>query len=142
MPPAPHAQRDLPDPFAIPSGLPTHLRERGAQNGQLTRCGLFACGAPDRVSDQIDRVDCYDCKAEGPAAAYVVLPDGTTVDRRSNALHDFPYAVASARDTPAGPVWLLEYWADGIGDAEFLRDHCLPGRTGQILPVQHSGCGK
>ena len=134
-------QPEQADPFEIPCGFPTHLRERSAQSGELTRCGLFASGAPDRVTDEFEQVNCYHCLAEGPAAAYVVLPDGRIVDRRSSALSSFPYAVAVLRETRQGSTWRLETWEDGIGDAEFTLNHRLRGRTAQILPVQFPGAG-
>jgi hypothetical protein len=127
------------DPFEIPTGFPTHLHDRSAQDGDLTRCGLFATGAPDRVTDEFEHVTCYHCLAEGPAAAYVVLPGGRLVERRSSALDDFPYAVAVLRETRHGVLWHLETWEGGLGDAEFTLNHRLRGRTAMILPVQFGG---
>lgn len=133
--PAAH-QSDQADPFQIPTGFPTHLRNGSDPSAELTRCGLFANGVPGRVTDDAERVTCYDCMAEGPAAAYVVLPDGALVERRSSALNNFPYAVAVLRDTRHGALWQLESWQDGVGDAHFALDHRLRGCTAQILPVQ------
>jgi len=129
-------QPEQSDPFEIPTGFPTHLRDRSAQNGELTRCGLFATGAPDRFTDEFEQVNCYHCMAEGPAAAYVVLPDGRLVERRSSALADFPYAVAVLREIRYGVLWHLETWEGGLGDAEFTLNQRLRGRTAMILPVQ------
>jgi hypothetical protein len=131
-----------PDPFDVPFGFPIHLRDRSAQRGELTRCGLFASGAPERMTNEFGEVDCYHCKAEGPAAAYVLLPDGRLVGRRSSALANFPFAVAELRETRDGAVWTLGSWQDGIGDAQFaLRCQHERGRTAQILPVQFAGAG-
>ncbi|WP_326855768.1 hypothetical protein [Actinocrinis sp.] len=140
MTPAPATQHpDQADPIEIRFGFPTHLRDRSAQDGELTRCGLFAIGAPNRVTDNAEHVTCYHCMAEGPAAAYIVLPDGRLVERRSSALNDFPYAVAVLHDTRHGAAWRLETWEDGIGDAQFTLNHRLRGRTARILPVQFAG---
>ena len=143
MPPTPQTpHQDQPDPFEITPGFPTHLHDRTAAQGHLSRCGLFASGAPARMTDQVEKVTCYDCLAEGPAAAYVELPDGQIVDRRSGALRDRPYAVVELRETPDGSQWRLGTWEDGIGDAEFMLGYRFRGRTARIVPVQFAGSGK
>lgn len=129
-----------PDTASVTPGMPVHLRDPSAQDGELTRCGLFAAGLPGRVSGQRDDVNCADCLNEGPATAWVILPDGRAIDRRSAALDKYLLAVAVPGHGRAGggSAWRLGCWAKDPGEA---RTWCSTryARDAQVLQVQLTG---
>ena len=114
------------------NGRPVHKRDVSVQDGELTRCGLFASGLEGRISDEADSVTCWDCLTEGPAVAYVILPGGQVIERRSAALDGYPFAVAVGK---LGGEWRLRYWADSADEAQFLAK----GVHGRIPRVQFAG---
>ena len=114
------------------NGRPVHKRDVSVQDGELTRCGLFASGLEGRISDEADSVTCRDCLTEGPAVAYVILPGGQVIERRSAALDGYPFAVAVGK---LGGEWRLRYWADSADEAQFLAK----GVHGRIPRVQFAG---
>jgi hypothetical protein len=112
---------------AMLGSLPIHQQNLAAQDGELTRCGLFTAGLGGRVAGAGTDVTCSDCLDEGPAAAYVILPGGQVVERRSAALAGYPFAVAVMREE----AWRLRYWADSADEARFLAVYA----NGEVAPV-------
>lgn len=122
-------------------GHPIHFHDTSERPPSITRCGLHVpyLRKVNRVTDDITQVDCSDCLAEGPAAAYVLLPDGYLIERRSNALSEYYFAIARLYETDNGPQWRLETWDTDIADAEFSRGYRARGRKTEILPVIFAG---
>lgn len=122
-------------------GHPIHFHDTSERPPSLTRCGLWVpyLRKENRVTDDITQVDCSDCLAEGPAAAYVLLPDGYLIERRSNALSEYHFAIALLHETNNGPQWRLETWDTDIQDAHHSRDYRARGRQCVILPVLFAG---
>jgi hypothetical protein len=111
-------------------GFPVHVWLRGVQGDMLTRCGLFFNAREQRVTDELAAVDCAACRDSGPAAAWVELPDGQVVERRSGALDEYVLATACERDG----VWQLDSWQTDQSDAEcHVRNSYRRGLA--ILPV-------
>jgi hypothetical protein len=120
-------------------GFPLHLRDLYTQDGELTRCGLFARDLGSRMSDDPWWCRCIDCLAEGPAAAWVILPGGIVIERRSRALEECPFGVAYARSTTSGPRWRLRHWAASLREARTLADRFPVRLRTQIVPVLFAG---
>jgi hypothetical protein len=117
--------------------MPVHLFDE--HDDRLSRCALLGSGLLDRITEVPDEVTCVDCLQEGPAAAFVVLPDGHVVERRSNILDGYHFAVASPRPGRGGTVYGLVGWMTDIADARTAREEqLLRGRAAHILPVLHA----
>jgi hypothetical protein len=111
-------------------GWPVHARLTGVQRDRLTRCGLFFKGFDQRATGELAAVDCADCRDVRPPLAWVELPDGQVIERRSSALKEYVLATACERDG----VWQLDSWQTGRFDAEsHVRSSCTSGLV--ILPV-------
>jgi hypothetical protein len=111
-------------------GLPVHARLRGVHRDMLTRCGLFFKGFDQRATGELPAVDCADCRDPRPAPAWVELPDGQVIERRSSALEEYVFATAYERDR----VWQLDSWQTDQSDAESrVRSRYTSGLA--ILPV-------
>ena len=95
-------------------GWPVHARLRGVQHDMLTRCGLFFKGFDQRATDELAAVDCADCRDCRAPQAWVELPDGQVIERRSSALKEFVFATAYERDG----VWQLDSWQTDQEDAD------------------------
>jgi hypothetical protein len=126
-----------PLPEELRAVMPVHLFDD--RDDLLTRCALFGDGVLDRITDDIAEVTCYHCVQHGPASAYVVLPDGRVVERRSSALDGRDFAVAVNWPGPGGTDYRLVRWATDIADAAETRArYLLRARNAYILPVLHS----
>jgi hypothetical protein len=111
-------------------GWPVHARLRGVQRDLLTRCGLFFKGYDQRATGELAAVDCPDCRDSRPPQAWIELPDGQVVERRSSALRDYVLATACERDG----IWQLDSWQTDQFDAEsHVSSSSVSGLV--ILPV-------
>ena len=112
-------------------GWPVHTRLRGVQRDLLTRCGLFFKGYDQRATDELAAVDCASCRDSRPAPAWVELPDGQVIERRSSALKEYMFATAYERDG----VWQLDSWQTDRFDAE-SRVHSASQSGLAVFPVR------
>lgn len=135
--PAPVARRG-PLSEQLRAAMPIHLFDD--HDAMLTRCALLGDYVLDRITEDPAEATCLHCRQEGPAAAYVVLPDGHVVERRSSALSGHHFAVAVLRAGTGGTVYGLAGWMTDIADARTARDHqLLRGRAARIRPVRFAG---
>lgn len=122
-----------------PLGFLLHLHHEHLRS--LAHCGVFGTGAGERITDQVRLVTCADCLSEGPASAWITLPDGSHIARRSFALTDYEYAVAIFRMDirQSRERWILWYWARDENEAHALRRTTREQYRPQILKVRHAG---
>lgn len=132
--------RRRPLPEHVRALMPVHLFDE--HDDGFTRCTLFGTYVLDRVTDDPAEVTCYHCLQEGPAADYVVLPNGRVVERRSPLLDGCQFAVADPRPGTKGTDYRLVCWTADIADARRACEReVLRGRAAVILPVWFAGAG-